>query len=234
MAHIKARQCSAAEEHGFHIRHLGRVQITDACDGREACHIVEPTTGGCGARIGERRIKHNLGDRSVGADAAPARSACARVQIIGRALAAAALGVVVERQRPVILGEAGVGFGTRCGEVPRVTGAAVDVGIGLVNMVDIIGRALAARDVFTLIKHLVGYGDSRCCPTAANEDVTSATAPKHLFHTPHLGSVETAQVQGSQLVAIIEHATHIDHIGGFEIAHVKAGQITTIIEHVAH
>ena len=110
-------------------------------------HIIKPIVGGRRAGIGERGVKDHLGHTGIGAVSVPIGPIVTRVQVIGRSRAAAAQFVVVERQRRVRRRVAGIGL-FPLGEVARVARAAVDVGIGLVNMVGIIGRALAAHQEF--------------------------------------------------------------------------------------
>ena len=133
MAHIKARKLCTIRKHISHIGHLAGVQVTQARDGLEILHIVKPHVSSLWASIGERGFKDHFGHFGFGAIGVPTGIAAVRVQIVGRARAAIALVVVVERQRLVRRRVAGIGsWRMNVGEVARVARAAVDVGVGRV------------------------------------------------------------------------------------------------------
>ena len=146
----------------------------------------------------------------------PARQILFRVQVVGRARAGAALAIVIERQRRVIRRVAGIGH--RAGEVARVARAAVDVGIGLVRVVGIVGRALAAHQAGAVLEHAVRRSHSRCAPPAADINGRQhVTAREHASHVSHLGRVEAAQVNGCQLCTFTKHPSHISHRTGLQV-----------------
>ena len=172
VAYIKARKLITIRKHPTHIGHLAGVQVTQARDGLKIPHVVEPTIGSRRAGIGERGVKDHLSHIGIGTVVLPTGIVVARVQVVGRARAGAALVVVVERQRRVRGRVAGVSLGHSAlvGEVARVAESAVDVGIGLVNMVDIIVRALASHQAGAVPEHLSGILHDRCGPTLARID----------------------------------------------------------------
>ena len=153
MAQIKACQFITLHEHPIHIGHLAGVQVTHARDGFKFSHTIEPIAGGRRAGIGERGVKDHLGHIVFGAVGVPSGIVGARVQVVGRARAGSALVVVVERQRLVRRRVAGIGL-SFSGEVTRVARAAVDVGVGLVNVAGIIGSAHAAHQARAVLEHI--------------------------------------------------------------------------------
>ena len=156
MAQVNARQLAAPTEHIPQIVHKVGVQVLHARDGFKICHTTEPTEGGRRVGTGERGVKDHLGHIGSGAVCVPTGIvAAARVQVVGPARAAAALAVVVERQRRVRRRVAGIGF-FKSAEVARVARAAVEVGIGLVHMAGIVSRALVARQLGAIIEHIGG------------------------------------------------------------------------------
>ena len=107
------------------------------------------------------------------------------------------------------------------GEVARVAGAAVDVGVGLVHMVGIIGRALTAHQVGTVLEHICGTGNGIRTPTTSGIDGCQVAATiEHVFHISHLGRVKTTQVKARQACAKVEHAIHTSHLGRVEVAYI--------------
>ena len=159
----------------------------------------------------------------------------ARVQVVGRARASAALGVVVERQRGVLGRVHCVGLGTRSSEVTRVARATVDVGIGLVHMIGIINSAHAAHQTGAIGKHR--NGTCHCCRAPALTHIDGSQIAAGIEHVTRIGhhrGVETAQVKTRQTRAVSEHASHIGHLGCVETAQVKSRQTCAVIEHVIH
>ena len=75
---------------------------------------MEPTEGGRRAGISERGVKDHLGHTGFGAVGEPIGLDIALVQVVGRARAAAALVVVVERQRRVLGSIACLGINVSC------------------------------------------------------------------------------------------------------------------------
>ena len=101
------------------------------------------------------------------------------------------------------------------GEVARVAGASVDVGVGLVHTAGIVGRALAAHQTGAVIEHISGERHGSRAPAIAYIDGPKiAAAIEHVNHNVHIGRVETAQVKARQSIATIEHVTHIGHLAG--------------------
>ena len=236
VAYIKARKFITIRKHPTHIGHLAGVQVTQARDGLKIPHVVEPTIGSRRAGIGKRRVKDNPGHIGIGTVVLPTGIVGARVQVVGRACAAAALGVVVERERRVRRRVAGIGL-SRNGEVARVARAAVDAGLETVHMGGIIGRALAAPDLGTIQEHFIGIevGHGGCAPTAAGIDCYQlAAAREHVPHESYLRSVETAQVKTCQSAATSEHITHVSHIGRLPVAHIETLQGPAGVEHAFH
>ena len=105
VAYINACQLIAIIKHIFHIGDLAGVQIIHVRDRLKIDHVTKPKEGGRRAGISKRRVKEHFGHIDV-----PIRKVGARVQVVGRAWAGAALGVVVERQRGVRRRVAGIGF----------------------------------------------------------------------------------------------------------------------------
>ena len=91
-----------------------------------------------------------MSDRRIGSIRVPRNNVI--VQVVGRTRASAALAIVVERQCRVRRRIAGVGL-FPFGEVARVAGTAVDVGVGLIRVVAIVGRALATNQIVAVIEH---------------------------------------------------------------------------------
>ena len=200
VAHIKACQACAQHEHIGHVGHLAGVQVLHARDGLKVLHVKEPIVGGRRAGIGKRRVKDNPGHIGIGAVGVPTGIVGARVQDVGRARAAAALAVVVERQRRVRRRENSIGF--FIGKVARIACAAVEVGVGGIDMIGIIGRALAAHQTGAVKEHISRVRHGSSAPTTAHTDVVQIIAVcEHLCHVGHPGRVETAQVKACQFPA---------------------------------
>ena len=135
------------------------------------------------------------------------------------------------------------------------------MGIGLVNVVGIVGGALAAHQARAVIEHLVGSGHGISVPPAAGIDGSQiAAAREHFFHAAQVGGIEAAQVKFCQTRAVSEHAvryvqadcveaaqvkfrqtraasehvSHVDHVGGVEVAQVKLRQTRAASEHAEH
>ena len=105
------------------------------------------------AGTSERGIKDHFGHLGMSAVSVPNRIVFTRVQVVGRARATAALGVVIERQCRVRRCVASIGLGTRGSEVAWVARAAVQVGVGRIHIIFIISRALATNQAGTVAEH---------------------------------------------------------------------------------
>ena len=104
------------------------------------------------------------------------------------------------------------------GEVARVAGAAVDVGIGLVNMVGIVGRALAAHQAGAVSEHTDRTGHGSRAPTATHIDGPQIGAAKeHVIHNVHIGRVEIPYVKACKTAAGTEHPVHIGQFTGVQV-----------------
>ena len=232
VAQVKVRQFFAVVEHLIHIRHLAGVQVLQIRDGGQLIHTRKPTVGGSGAGRGHRGIEHHRCD--AGGISAPVGRVARRVHRIGSLGVLQALAVGIERQRLAVGGEHRVGAAL----VRQVAGigiAAVNTGIRLVTIVDVIGRALAAHEFGAGSKHVVAACHERRAPaTAYHDGFQRATFVEHIPHIGHFGRIETAQVEGCHDIATLEHGVHGRHIMRVEATHVDAGQKSAITEHRAH
>ena len=143
------------------------------------------------------------------------------VQVVSRASAAAAIDVVVERHCRVLRRVHYIGL--RSGQVAGVAGAAVDAGIGLVHVVAIVGRSLAAHDAVASKEHLIRQSNAINAPVTVHKDGRQiVTATEHLSRVGHISGVETAQVKARQAFAANEHSCHIGDLPGVKVTHVDA------------
>ena len=226
MAQVKARQFTTPTKHPPHIGHRAGVQILHTLDSLKVLHTKEPFVGGRRACIGKRGVKDHLGHRIYGVISFPTGIVFARVQVVGRARATVALGVVVERQRRVLGRVAGIGLRLIgiSGEVAWVARTTVDVGIGRIRMVGIIGRALASHKTGAISEHTCGTCyRCRAPATAHNNGQQTAGVTEHFSHIGHLGRIETAQVKTSQACAVSEHVTHIGYLAGVQVTDAQNG-----------
>ena len=99
------------------------------------------------------------------------------------------------------------------GEVARVAGAAVDVGVGLVPRVGVaIGSALAAHQAGAAVEHICRVRHGRSAPAIAHIDGPQiAAVSEHTLHVCHIRGVETAQIKVCQAAAAPEHAYHMGY-----------------------
>ena len=136
-AQVKACQTSALIEHINHTGHLTGVQVFHSLNGFKVTHIIKPRVRGRRARVSERGVKDHPSHIGIAAVNYPIRLIVSIVQVVGSARAAKAQPIVVEGQRRVRRRVARIGFRLIGipGEVTRVIGAAVDVGVGLVHRV---------------------------------------------------------------------------------------------------
>ena len=115
---------------------------------------MEPTEGCRGPNICKRWTKHHTGDLIFSAILVPGRIITALVQVIGRALARTAQFVVVERQRRVPGRVADIGFIHGLSQIARIARTAVDVGVGLIDVVGIIDCALTTHQTGASSEHI--------------------------------------------------------------------------------
>ena len=167
--------------------------------------------GGRRAGISKRRVKDHIFHTGTEAVNVPSGNIAALVQVKGCTRATAALVIVVERQRRVLLRKAGIGLGL-LGEVARVAGPAVDMGVSLIDVVGIVSRTHAAHQFGAAIEHIPRRGRRGQC-----------------LRTPTVTGID-----GRQGTAILEYTTHVSHVRGVEIAHVKTRHIAAATKHVSH
>ena len=234
MAHVKTRQTDTIIEHVGHVCHLRRVEVFQARDRLEILHRRKPTMGTLRACVAEGRVKCRI--LHIAAISGPTWHVIARVQVVGRARAIRSHVVIVERQCRIVWRVLRIGLsGQITAQVARVAGADVDVGVSLVNMARVVGRAHATHEIVAGFEHIGRVGYRGCTPPAIDIDGgQDRTGIEHLLHVGHIGRVETAQVKARHLRTITEHAIHVGHIGRVETAHVDAREFFAGIEHMTH
>ena len=121
------------------------------------------------------------------------------------------------------------------GEVARVAGAAIDVGVFGISVAGIVGRALTAHQSGAVLEHIARGIQSIVAPTVTGIDGGKMTATiEHQTHAAHKSGVEATQVKTRQTSAVLEHAPYVLHFCCVETAQVKTRQAATFLEHIEH
>ena len=146
----------------------------------------------------------------------------------------AAVGIVVECQRRVVVGIYCIALGTL---LCQVTGRArcVDTGIGFVHMLTAPRGALATYEGWAVREKLMKDRDLGNVPATAHIDGGEAGAVgKHMFHAYGLGGVPTAEGDGSEVGTAAEHFIHYSHVAGVPTGKVEGGEGGTVVECLFH